>query len=83
MEEREKASEAAQAMGITAERLKELGFVDTLIPEPLGGAHRQPAVTADRIKTALLESLDRLEAMETDVLLERRYERLMSYGAPV
>ncbi|SEM01463.1 acetyl-CoA carboxylase carboxyl transferase subunit alpha [Halomonas caseinilytica] len=79
----EKASEAAQAMGITAERLKELGFVDTLIPEPLGGAHRQPAVTADRIKTALLESLDRLEAMETDVLLERRYERLMSYGAPV
>ncbi|WP_069383251.1 acetyl-CoA carboxylase carboxyl transferase subunit alpha [Halomonas caseinilytica] len=79
----EKASEAAQAMGITAERLKELGFVDTLIPEPLGGAHRQPAVTADRIKTALLESLDRLEGMETDALLERRYERLMSYGAPV
>ncbi|MDR5859018.1 acetyl-CoA carboxylase carboxyl transferase subunit alpha [Halomonas eurihalina] len=79
----DKASEAAQAMGITAERLKELGFVDTLIPEPLGGAHRQPSVTAERIKTALLESLDRLEAMETDALLERRYERLMSYGAPV
>ncbi|WP_328716602.1 acetyl-CoA carboxylase carboxyl transferase subunit alpha [Halomonas elongata] len=79
----DKASEAAQAMGITAERLKELGFVDTLIPEPLGGAHRQPSATAERIKTALLESLDRLEAMETDTLLERRYERLMSYGAPV
>ncbi|MDT8895050.1 acetyl-CoA carboxylase carboxyl transferase subunit alpha [Halomonas sp. I1] len=79
----EKASEAAQAMGITAERLKELGFVDTLIPEPLGGAHRQPSVTAERIKASLLESLDRLEAMETDALLERRYEKLMSIGAPV
>ncbi|ATJ84189.1 acetyl-CoA carboxylase carboxyl transferase subunit alpha [Halomonas beimenensis] len=79
----EKASEAAQAMGITAERLKELGLVDTLIPEPLGGAHRQPAVTAERIKGALLASLDRLNGMDIDTLLERRYERLMSYGAPV
>ncbi|MFG6138409.1 acetyl-CoA carboxylase carboxyltransferase subunit alpha [Halomonas sp. B23F22_10] len=79
----EKASEAAQAMGITAERLKELGFVDTLIPEPLGGAHRKPADTAERIRTALTESLERLEGMETDDLLERRYKRLMSYGAPV
>ncbi len=79
----EKASEAAQAMGITAERLKELGFVDTLIPEPLGGAHRKPVDTAERIRTALTESLDRLEGMETDDLLERRYQRLMSYGAPV
>ncbi|XKE44999.1 acetyl-CoA carboxylase carboxyl transferase subunit alpha [Halomonas organivorans] len=79
----DKASEAAQAMGITAERLKELGLVDTLIPEPLGGAHRQPAVTAERIKGALLASLDRLNGMDIDTLLERRYERLMSYGAPV
>ncbi|MCE9664155.1 acetyl-CoA carboxylase carboxyl transferase subunit alpha [Halomonas sp. M5N1S17] len=78
----EKASDAAQAMGITAERLKELGFVDTLIPEPLGGAHRHPVDTAERVKTALLASLDRLEAMDTEALLERRYERLMSYGAP-
>jgi acetyl-CoA carboxylase carboxyl transferase subunit alpha len=78
----EKASDAAQAMGITAERLKELGFVDTLIPEPLGGAHRHPIDTAERVKTALLASLDRLEAMDTEALLERRYERLMSYGAP-
>ncbi|EWH02101.1 hypothetical protein Q427_10500 [Halomonas sp. BC04] len=69
-------------MGITAERLKELGFVDTLIPEPLGGAHRHPVDTAERVKTALLASLDRLEAMDTEALLERRYERLMSYGAP-
>ncbi|AMD02013.1 MULTISPECIES: acetyl-CoA carboxylase carboxyl transferase subunit alpha [Halomonas] len=78
----EKASDAAQAMGITAERLKELGFVDTLIPEPLGGAHRHPVDTAERVKTALLDSLERLEAMDTEALLERRYERLMSYGAP-
>ncbi|GED21047.1 acetyl-CoA carboxylase carboxyl transferase subunit alpha [Halomonas halmophila] len=78
----DKASEAAQAMGITAERLKELGFVDSLIPEPLGGAHRQPSVMAERIKTSLLESLERLEAMGTDALLERRYEKLMSIGAP-
>ncbi|WP_445156721.1 acetyl-CoA carboxylase carboxyl transferase subunit alpha [Halomonas sp. E14] len=78
----EKAADAAQAMGITAERLQELGFVDTLIEEPLGGAHRQPQATAERVREALLASLDRLEAMETDALLERRYERLMSYGAP-
>ncbi|MDI5919673.1 acetyl-CoA carboxylase carboxyl transferase subunit alpha [Halomonas sp. LR5S13] len=79
----EKASDAAQAMGITAERLKELGLVDTLIPEPLGGAHRHPVSTAERVKASLLASLDRLEAMDTDRMLERRYERLMSYGAPV
>ncbi|WP_290796096.1 acetyl-CoA carboxylase carboxyl transferase subunit alpha [Halomonas sp.] len=78
----EKASEAAQAMGVTAERLQELGFVDTLIPEPLGGAHRQPVTTAERVRDALLASLDRLDAMDADALLERRYERLMSYGAP-
>ncbi len=78
----EKASEAAQAMGITAERLKELGFVDTLIDEPLGGAHRQPRKTAESVRAALLESLDRLQGMDTDALLARRYERLMSYGAP-
>lgn len=78
----EKAADAAQAMGITAERLKELGFVDTLIEEPLGGAHRQPLTTAERVKEALLASLERLEAMDTEALLERRYERLMSYGAP-
>ncbi|QOR37539.1 acetyl-CoA carboxylase carboxyl transferase subunit alpha [Billgrantia diversa] len=78
----EKAADAAQAMGITAERLQELGFVDTLIEEPLGGAHRHPQTTAERVKEALLASLERLEAMDTEALLERRYERLMSYGAP-
>ncbi|RUR39549.1 acetyl-CoA carboxylase carboxyl transferase subunit alpha [Vreelandella populi] len=78
----EKASDAAQAMGITAERLKELGFVDTLIKEPLGGAHRHPQATAERVKETLTASLERLQALDTDALLERRYKRLMSYGAP-
>ncbi|SDM17692.1 acetyl-CoA carboxylase carboxyl transferase subunit alpha [Modicisalibacter muralis] len=78
----EKASDAAHAMGITAERLKELGFVDTLIEEPLGGAHRHPYDTAERVKESLLASLERLESMDTDELLERRYQRLMSYGSP-
>nr|WP_298055375.1 acetyl-CoA carboxylase carboxyl transferase subunit alpha [uncultured Halomonas sp.] len=78
----EKASDAAQAMGITAERLKELGFVDSLIKEPLGGSHRHPLTTAERVKEALIASLERLQGMDTDTLLERRYKRLMSYGAP-
>lgn len=78
----EKASEAAQAMGITASRLKELGFVDTLIEEPLGGAHRNSRKTAEKVREALAGSLDRLQSMETEALLERRYQRLMSYGAP-
>ena len=78
----ERASDAAQAMGITASRLKELGFVDTLIKEPLGGAHRFPHETATRVRDAIGESLERLDAMDTAALLERRYERLMSYGAP-
>ncbi|MGO2131294.1 MAG: acetyl-CoA carboxylase carboxyl transferase subunit alpha [Halomonas sp.] len=78
----DKASEAAQAMGITAERLKELGFVDSLVAEPLGGAHRDPFQTAQRIKQVLLTSLERLDALDEDSLLEQRYKRLMSYGAP-
>ena len=78
----EKASDAAQAMGITAERLKELGFVDSLIKEPLGGAHRHPVTTSERVKEALVASIDRLQGMDTDALLARRYDRLMSYGAP-
>ncbi|RKR04431.1 acetyl-CoA carboxylase carboxyltransferase subunit alpha [Kushneria sinocarnis] len=77
----DKASEAAQAMGITATRLKELGFVDTLVEEPLGGAHRHVPETADRIRQTLLASLERLDAHDEDALIERRYNRLMSYGA--
>ncbi len=78
----DKAPDAAQAMGITASRLQELGFVDTLINEPLGGAHRHPVQTGERVKNALLASLERLDGLNTEALLERRYARLMSYGAP-
>ncbi len=77
----EKAPLAAEAMGITSHRLKELGLIDTIIPEPLGGAHRDIDTTARNIKHHLLETLDHLEAVPTDKLLEERYQRLMSYGA--
>lgn len=76
----EYASAAAEAMGVTSERLEELGIVDQTIAEPLGGAHRDVAATSANIKTALLDQLDRLTAMDIDDLVERRYKRLMSYG---
>lgn len=78
----ERAADAAAAMGITAERLQELGFVDALIDEPLGGAHRSPERMADNIRQALGHSLARLQALDTEVLLEQRYQRLMRFGAP-
>ncbi|SEI85538.1 acetyl-CoA carboxylase carboxyl transferase subunit alpha [Allopseudospirillum japonicum] len=78
----ERAADAAAAMGITAERLQELGFVDALIDEPLGGAHRSPERMADNIRQALGQSLARLQALDTEVLLEQRYQRLMRFGAP-
>jgi acetyl-CoA carboxylase carboxyl transferase subunit alpha len=67
-------------MGVTSKRLEELGIVDQTIAEPLGGAHRDVAATAENIKVALLEQLDRLNATDSDELIERRYKRLMSYG---
>ncbi|TVP89510.1 MAG: acetyl-CoA carboxylase carboxyl transferase subunit alpha [Pseudomonadaceae bacterium] len=76
----EKASDAAEAMGITAPRLKELGLVDNLIAEPLGGAHRDPAQAAARIKKQLLAELDKLQAKTPEDLLESRYKRLMAFG---
>ena len=76
----EYASNAAEAMGVTSKRLQELGIVDHTIPEPLGGAHRDVAATAANIKSALLDQLERLQAMDIDDLVERRYKRLMSYG---
>jgi len=74
------AAAAAEAMGVTSERLVELGIVDQTIPEPLGGSHRDIAATSANIKQALLQELDRLQAMDLDELVSRRYERLMSYG---
>lgn len=76
----EKAADAAEAMGITAGRLKELGLVDELIVEPLGGAHRDPKEIAARIKAQLLEQLVALDAHDADSLLDARYERLMAFG---
>lgn len=76
----EKAADAAEAMGITAERLKELKLVDNLIAEPLGGAHRKPEEMAARIKAQLLVELEALETLPADELLERRYDRLMAFG---
>ncbi|HEX4939264.1 MAG TPA: acetyl-CoA carboxylase carboxyltransferase subunit alpha [Candidatus Kapabacteria bacterium] len=74
------AADAAEAMGLTAARLHELGIVDQVIPEPLGGSHRDHDTTAQRLKAALVENLDRLQKMPEDALLNRRYDRLMSYG---
>ncbi|MCG8910234.1 acetyl-CoA carboxylase carboxyl transferase subunit alpha [Pseudomonas sp. DP-17] len=76
----EKAPEAAEAMGITANRLKDLGIVDNVIPEPLGSAHRDPAAMAETIRNSLLGQLNTLNQLSTEELLARRYERLMSYG---
>ncbi|MFT4888760.1 MAG: acetyl-CoA carboxylase carboxyl transferase subunit alpha [Pseudohongiellaceae bacterium] len=74
------AAAAAEAMGVTSKRLEELGIVDNTIPEPLGGAHRDVAAVCASIKVALIEQLDRLSQMPEDELVNRRYERLMSYG---
>jgi acetyl-CoA carboxylase carboxyl transferase subunit alpha len=68
-------------MGITARRLKELGLVDKVVREPIGGAHRNPAQMAKRLKAVLLNELDTLEQLPVDELLQRRYERLRGYGA--
>lgn len=76
----EKAPDAAEAMGITAERLKGLGIVDKVIGEPLGGAHRDPQAMADALRKELLAQLKVLNKLDGTDLLARRYERLMSYG---
>ncbi len=76
----ERASDAAEAMGITSERLYELGLIEQIIAEPLGGAHRDMDTVAANLKTALLESLVSLESMTTEQLLDTRYQRLMKLG---
>ena len=77
----DKAKDAAEQMGITAKRLKELGLIDKVVREPIGGAHRNPTQTAKRLKAVLLNELDTLEQLPIDELLQRRYERLRGYGA--
>jgi acetyl-CoA carboxylase carboxyl transferase subunit alpha len=76
----EKASEAAEAMGIVSSRLAEFGLVDRVVMEPLGGAHRNPDDMAVRLKQVLLEEMTALRSNTTEELLAERYTRLMGYG---
>ena len=76
----EKASIAAEAMGITAKKLKDAGLIDQIIREPLGSAHRDVDETARNIKQALIDSLETFEKMGMEKLLKERYKRLTSYG---
>ncbi|MFQ0998247.1 acetyl-CoA carboxylase carboxyl transferase subunit alpha [Gilliamella sp. ESL0232] len=76
----DKAPVAAEAMNMTADKLLKLNLIDSIIAEPLGGAHRDYAVVSNSLKTQLLSDLDELESMDLSVLLERRYQRLMNYG---
>jgi len=76
----ERAQDAAEALGITSDRLLELGLIDQIIDEPLGSAYRDVDTTARNIRQALKEGLENLNQMGTDKLLDARYQRLMSYG---
>lgn len=76
----DKASLAAEALGLTAPRLKELNLIDNIVPEPLGGAHRHVDQMAANLKERILADLAELETLSTEGLLDRRYERLMTYG---
>ena len=76
----EQAPEAAETLGITAPRLKQLGLVDKLVNEPLGGAHRDPAAMMVTLKKALTEALRALTDQPLDSLLEAREDKILSYG---
>ncbi|AVQ88271.1 MULTISPECIES: acetyl-CoA carboxylase carboxyl transferase subunit alpha [Plesiomonas] len=76
----DKAPLAAEAMGITAPRLHELGLIDSVIGEPLGGAHRDMAAMSAALKAQLQQDLQDLDVLDENMLLERRYQRLMNYG---
>ena len=76
----EKAPDAAMALGITADRLVKLGLVDTMIPEPLGGAHRDYDEIMKQVKEVLTEQLRQVQEMPQEALLTRRFDRIMDYG---
>ena len=76
----EKSSEAAEKLGITAQRLKELSLTDSIIPEPLGGAQRDIPQTMNNVKTAIKRELDKIVKQPLDILLQSRYLKIMSYG---
>ena len=75
-----KADIAAESLGITAEYLKKVGLADEIIPEPLGGAHRNISATMESVKQSLSKQLNRIQKQPVDILLSTRYQRLMSYG---
>ena len=77
----DKARDAAEALGLTAVRLLEHGLIDKVVPEPLGGAHRDPAAMAATLKQQIQMDLAALDQLETSDLLEQRYQRLRRYGA--
>jgi acetyl-CoA carboxylase carboxyl transferase subunit alpha len=77
----DKKETAAEAMGLTADRLRSLGLVDEVIAEPLGGAHRNPTATAGSVKAALLRHLRELQAKPRETLLAERSRRLAGFGA--
>ena len=77
----DKARDAAENLALTAKRLLEHQLIDRIVPEPLGGAHRDPAAMAATLKQALLEELAVLDGVDTPELLDNRYRRLRSYGA--
>jgi acetyl-CoA carboxylase carboxyl transferase subunit alpha len=76
----ERASDAAEALGITAHRLKALGLIDKIVNEPVGGAHRDPKAMAASLKRALNDALRQVADLTVKELLQRRYERIQSYG---
>jgi acetyl-CoA carboxylase carboxyl transferase subunit alpha len=76
-----RAQEAAEAMRVTAQDLYGLKLIDEVVPEPLGGAHRDPTAMIETLRGRLLENLDGLRKIPITELLQRRYERLMNYGA--
>lgn len=77
----DKAPEAAEIMGITADRLKDVKLIDSIIPEPIGGAHRDYTAIMQSVKNVLQESLHKLQNLSLDALLEKRHDRLMAYGS--
>jgi len=77
----DKARDAAEQLGLTAKRLRDLALVDKVVREPIGGAHRNPTQMAKRLKAVLVAELDALEGVPVPELLQRRYERLRGYGA--
>lgn len=76
-----RAQEAAEAMRLTAPNLAELKLIDEVIPEPLGGAHRDSALTIERVKERVMTALDKAQSVSVASLLNTRYDRLMAYGA--